>query len=140
MGVLVVAAIQDPRKETLPDRALFLTRILLAVTEADQITMVLGKGARDRGAAADKTPATAPGVGYVLVEGATEPIKVRFTYPTDTDIRAMAATYPAPLQAPLFSPGRSTSPPRHLGRPTPGPPPSHSLRPRPCCPPNSWAT
>ena len=104
MGVLVVAAIQDPRKETLPDRALFLTRILLGVTDADQITMVLGKGARERGALADKLPASAPGVGYVLVDGTSEPVKVRFTYPTDNDIRAMAATYPAPTQAPSITP------------------------------------
>jgi hypothetical protein len=74
-------------------RDLFTTRILLRVTEAAHVDMSLGDGALDRGAAAHRIPDTLPGVGYVLVEGAAEPVRVRFSYLTDADIRALAVTY-----------------------------------------------
>jgi S-DNA-T family DNA segregation ATPase FtsK/SpoIIIE len=49
VGVVVVAALQDPRKEVLPFRDLFPTRIALALVEAEQTDLVLGRGARQRG-------------------------------------------------------------------------------------------
>jgi S-DNA-T family DNA segregation ATPase FtsK/SpoIIIE len=98
VGVLVVAAVQDPRKETLPARDLFLSRILLGVTDPAHVNMVLGDGARQSGALADKLSIHAKGVGYVFIEGTTEPVKVRFPYLTDADIKAMAAAYPAPVE------------------------------------------
>ncbi|SBW18308.1 plasmid transfer protein [Candidatus Protofrankia californiensis] len=49
-GVVVVGAVQDPRKEVLPFRDLFPVRVALRMTEADQVDLVLGDGARDRGA------------------------------------------------------------------------------------------
>jgi S-DNA-T family DNA segregation ATPase FtsK/SpoIIIE len=99
VGVLVVAAIQDPRKEVLPFRDLFPTRIALGLTEESQVDMVLGDGARDRGALADQMPRWAKGVGYVILDGTPEPMRVRFSYVTDDDITAMAAQYPAPVDA-----------------------------------------
>ena len=47
VGISVVAAVQDPAKDTLPVRQLFTVRIGLRLTEATQTTMVLGQGARD---------------------------------------------------------------------------------------------
>ncbi|WP_307961990.1 hypothetical protein [Salinispora arenicola] len=41
VGVLVVAALQDPRKEVLPFRDLFPTRITLGLTEASQVDWCL---------------------------------------------------------------------------------------------------
>ncbi|GAB3157129.1 FtsK/SpoIIIE domain-containing protein [Micromonospora sonneratiae] len=99
VGVLVVAALQDPRKEVLPFRDLFPTRIALGLTEASQVDMVLGDGARNRGALADQMPRWAKGVGYVILDGTPEPVRVRFSYVTDDDIRAMAEQYPAPADA-----------------------------------------
>ena len=93
VGVYVLAAIQDPRKDVVTFRDLFTTRIALRVTEAGHVDMVLGDGALDRGAAAHRIPDTLPGVGYVLIEGAAEPVRVRFTYLTDTHIRGLAAAY-----------------------------------------------
>ncbi|GAA1690168.1 FtsK/SpoIIIE domain-containing protein [Fodinicola feengrottensis] len=90
VGVLVVAAVQDPRKETVPFRDLFPTRIALRLTDAEQVDLVLGKGARDRGALCDLLPESTPGVGYVVLEGVREPVRVRAGYPTDADIREMA--------------------------------------------------
>jgi DNA segregation ATPase FtsK/SpoIIIE, S-DNA-T family len=94
VGVLVVGALQDPRKDILPFRDLFPTRIALRLTEASHVDMVLGDGARDRGAVCDQIPDSQPGVGYVALDGVREPVRVRAGYVTDEDIAAMAAAYP----------------------------------------------
>jgi DNA segregation ATPase FtsK/SpoIIIE, S-DNA-T family len=55
--------------------------------------MVLGDGARDRGAVADQIsplPYVGAGVGYVRLEATPDPVRVRAAYVTDTDIIAMA--------------------------------------------------
>lgn len=93
VGVHVVAAIQDPRKETLPFRDLFPTRIGLRLTESGQVDMVLGDGMRDRGALCDRIPQTLPGVGYVVLDGDPTPMRIRASYLTDSDIRWLAETY-----------------------------------------------
>ncbi|HEX6970211.1 MAG TPA: FtsK/SpoIIIE domain-containing protein [Micromonosporaceae bacterium] len=93
VGVHVVAAIQDPRKEVLPFRDLFPTRIGLRLTEEAQVDMVLGEGMRDRGALCDRIPQSLPGVGYVVLDGDPTPMRVRFSYLTDDDIRDLAHTY-----------------------------------------------
>jgi S-DNA-T family DNA segregation ATPase FtsK/SpoIIIE len=93
VGVHVVAAIQDPRKEVLPARGLFPTRIVLRLSEPGEVDMVLGDGMRDRGALADRIAQTAQGVGYVVLEGDPTPMRVRFPYLDDEQIRNMARTY-----------------------------------------------
>ncbi|WP_433687625.1 FtsK/SpoIIIE domain-containing protein [Micromonospora carbonacea] len=112
VGVLVVAALQDPRKEVLPFRDLFPTRIALGLTEAAQVDMILGDGARNRGALADQMPRWAKGVGYVILDGTPEPLRVRFSYVTDDDIRDLARRYPAPADAAdiLAQVGRESTP------------------------------
>ena len=52
--VAVVGALQDPRKDVINLRNLFPTRIAMRLDESDQVDMVLGDGARDRGALADQ--------------------------------------------------------------------------------------
>jgi S-DNA-T family DNA segregation ATPase FtsK/SpoIIIE len=57
--------------------------------------MVLGDGARDRGAFCDQIssePSTGAGVGYVRLEAAPDPVRVRAAFVSDADIRAMTAT------------------------------------------------
>jgi DNA translocase FtsK/SpoIIIE-like protein len=93
VGVHVVAAIQDPRKEVLPARGLFPTRIALRLTESSEVDLVLSDGMRDRGALCDRIPETSAGVGYVVLDGDPTPMRVRFTFQTDYEIRDMAATY-----------------------------------------------
>ncbi|NDL60975.1 cell division protein FtsK [Phytoactinopolyspora sp. XMNu-373] len=95
VGVSVMAAVQDPRKEIINMRDLFPTRIGLRLTESDQVDMVLGDGARKRGARCDQIPESTPGIGYVLLEGQREPTRVRAAYVSDYDISAMTATYQA---------------------------------------------
>lgn len=90
VGVVVVAALQDPRKDVLPFRDLFPTRIALRLTEPEQVDMTLGDGARRRGAACDRIPEHLPGVGYVVLDGVAEPIRVRFPFIDDAHITDMA--------------------------------------------------
>jgi len=55
--------------------------------------MVLGDGARDRGAACElisTDPATGAGVAFVRVEADPDPVRVRAGWVSDADIRAMA--------------------------------------------------
>jgi DNA segregation ATPase FtsK/SpoIIIE, S-DNA-T family len=93
VGVVVVAALQDPRKEVLPFRDLFPTRIALALVEAEQTDLVLGRGARQRGADCSRIPLTTPGIGWVWCDGENEPVRVRAGWVTDADIDAMVAEY-----------------------------------------------
>jgi S-DNA-T family DNA segregation ATPase FtsK/SpoIIIE len=91
----VVGALQDPRKDVISLRNLFSTRIALQLDESDQVDMVLGDGARDRGALADQIsplPRTGAGVGYVRLEASPDPVRVRAAYVSDADIMAMAAS------------------------------------------------
>src|SRR5208337_4318239 len=83
VGVCVVGALQDPRKDVISLRNLFSTRIALRLDESDQVDMVLGDGARDRGALADQispVPWTGAGVGYVRLEASPDPVRVRAAY------------------------------------------------------------
>jgi S-DNA-T family DNA segregation ATPase FtsK/SpoIIIE len=86
VGVVVVGAVQDPRKEVLTVRDLFPTRIALRLSEAEQVNLVLGPGARNRGALCDRIPDRLPGIGYVAVDGISEPVRVRFSHITDATI------------------------------------------------------
>ena len=84
------------RKEVLGFRNLFPTRIALRLDERQQVDMVLGDGARDRGALCDQISDRQPGVGYVRLDGQAEPVRVRAAYVTDSDIAEMARDYPTP--------------------------------------------
>jgi S-DNA-T family DNA segregation ATPase FtsK/SpoIIIE len=91
-GYCVVAALQDPRKEVLNIRNLFPDKIALRLDEPGQADMILGDGARDRGALCDAIstdPATGAGVGFVRLEADPDPIRVRAAWVTDDDIRDM---------------------------------------------------
>jgi S-DNA-T family DNA segregation ATPase FtsK/SpoIIIE len=77
VGVVTIAALQDPRKDVLPFRDLFTTRIALRLMEKQQVWMVLGDEAYSRGAACERIPKALPGVGYVLLDGDREPTRVR---------------------------------------------------------------
>jgi len=93
VGYCVVAALQDPRKDVLTIRNLFPDRIAMRLDEPEQTDMVLGDGARDRGAACElipADPATGAGVAFVRLESDPDPVRVRAGWVTDFDIRALA--------------------------------------------------
>jgi S-DNA-T family DNA segregation ATPase FtsK/SpoIIIE len=103
VGYCVVGALQDPRKDVLTIRNLFPDRIAMRLDEPEQVDMVLGDGARDRGALADlisASPATGAGIAYVRLEASPDPTRVRAAWVSDTDIRAMCDRY-APHRTPL---------------------------------------
>jgi len=96
VGVTVVAATQDARKEVLGMRDLFPTRVALRSAEPEQADMVLGAGARARGARTDQISDRTPGVGYVALDGVPEPVRVRFAHVTDDHIAAVVTEYGRP--------------------------------------------
>ena len=103
VGYCVVAALQDPRKEVLNIRNLFPDKIALRLDEPSQADLVLGDGARDRGARCDEIsadPRTGAGVGFIRLEADPDPVRVRAAWVTDTDIQAMTGTTPAWRAAP----------------------------------------
>jgi S-DNA-T family DNA segregation ATPase FtsK/SpoIIIE len=92
-GVLVVAAVQDPGKDVIGFRDLFPSRVALRLLEDVQVDMVLGRSARMRGAECDLIPASLPGVGYVVLEGVREPVRVRASYVSDEDLAEMVEQF-----------------------------------------------
>jgi DNA segregation ATPase FtsK/SpoIIIE, S-DNA-T family len=105
VGYAVVAALQDPRKDVLTIRNLFPDRIAMRLDEPEQADMVLGDGARDRGAACElisTDPATGAGVAYIRVESDPDPVRVRAGWVTDADIRAMTAACLDDLEPPVL--------------------------------------
>jgi S-DNA-T family DNA segregation ATPase FtsK/SpoIIIE len=100
VGYCVVAALQDPRKEVLTIRNLFPDRIAMRLDEPEQVDMVLGDGARDRGAACElisSNPSTGAGVAFVRLEADPDPVRVRAGWVSDADIADLAAAcYPDP--------------------------------------------
>jgi DNA segregation ATPase FtsK/SpoIIIE, S-DNA-T family len=102
LGYSVVAALQDPRKDVLTIRNLFPDRIAMRLDEPEQVDMVLGDGARDRGATCElisSDPATGAGVAFVRVEADPDPVRVRAGWVSDADIRELAAAcIPEPVE------------------------------------------
>ncbi|GAB7190954.1 FtsK/SpoIIIE domain-containing protein [Kineococcus sp. NUM-3379] len=92
-GVVLVAALQDPRKEVLGLRNLFPTKVAMRLDEKAQVDMVLGEGAREAGAHCHRIPESMPGVAFVKVDGIREPVRVRASYYSDEAIAELAATY-----------------------------------------------
>jgi S-DNA-T family DNA segregation ATPase FtsK/SpoIIIE len=92
-GVSVVAATQDARKEVVGMRDLFPLRVALRTAEPAQADLILGRGARDRGARTEAIPDSSPGIGYVYREDTPEPVRVRFGYADDTRIRELASAH-----------------------------------------------
>jgi S-DNA-T family DNA segregation ATPase FtsK/SpoIIIE len=100
VGVVVVAALQDPRKEVVGFRNLFPCRVGLRLDDPGHVDMVLGDGARDQGARCDLIPRSQSGVGYLRIDGIREPVRVRAALVSDEHIAQLAATHPAPLPSP----------------------------------------
>ncbi len=96
-GVSMIAALQDPSKETMPNRQLFPIRIGLRLDEPTQVAMVHGQGARDRGARCDRIDEHTPGVGFVGQDGTTDFVRVRAFWVSDTAADQIVDAYsPAP--------------------------------------------
>jgi DNA segregation ATPase FtsK/SpoIIIE, S-DNA-T family len=96
VGYAVVAAVQDPRKETVNFRDLFPIRIAGGLPEP-MVDLVLGDGAHDAGALCEQIPLgnAGAGVGYVISETSLKPLCVRAAWCGDDAIkRALARNRP----------------------------------------------
>lgn len=103
VGFVVVAFVQDPRKETVSMRHLFQQIIALRLREAEEVRMTLGEGALAAGARCHRIPFSTPGVGYVVSEGG-RPVQVRAGFVSDQMIRTCATLFPAVRQIPITIP------------------------------------
>jgi S-DNA-T family DNA segregation ATPase FtsK/SpoIIIE len=91
LGVVVVAFLQDPRKEVLPMRGLFTQTVALRLRSRDEVAMVLGDGTADTAPAFRISPES-PGTGYVIAEDG-QVTKVRADFWSDLQIRSTASQY-----------------------------------------------
>lgn len=91
LGIVVVAFLQDPRKEILPMRGLFTQTIALRLRSRDEVTMVLGDGMAEA-APAHRIDPDRPGTGYVIAEDG-QVTKVRSDFWSDEQIRSTASKY-----------------------------------------------
>lgn len=104
VGVAVVGALQDPRKDVLTLRDLFTVRIALRLNEPTAPDMLLGAGARAAGARADRIDAEHPGVGYMMVDGTPAPERFRAAWLSDPAIDALIARARRPAALPPVDP------------------------------------
>jgi S-DNA-T family DNA segregation ATPase FtsK/SpoIIIE len=87
-GHVMLGAVQEPSKDVVPVRDLFTVRICLRVTSASHVDMVLGDGARLRGAMADEIPndPSTAGIGFVIRTRSCVPARVRAAYVNDAEV------------------------------------------------------
>lgn len=98
-GVSVVGAVQDPHKDTVKLRDLFLERLALRMTEEEQVDMVLGDGARRRGALCDQIKDWEHGVGYFRLNNQLTPTRIRIAWVDDERCDWLAAHFQPPASA-----------------------------------------
>ncbi|MEU4673010.1 FtsK/SpoIIIE domain-containing protein [Amycolatopsis sp. NPDC023774] len=89
LGLSVRGYVQEPTKDTVPVRELFTRRVCLRVTSKTHVGMVLGDGAYERGAWANRIGDSEAGVGYVWGEGIREPLRVRAGWVSDETVKAL---------------------------------------------------
>jgi S-DNA-T family DNA segregation ATPase FtsK/SpoIIIE len=105
LGVTVRGYVQEPTKDTVPVRELFPRRICLHVTAKSHVGMVLGDGAYERGAWANRIAEA--GVGYVFGEGIREPLRVRAGWVSDQTIKHLEAFVARPVTEDMAVPALS---------------------------------
>lgn len=101
-GVCVIGEVQDPRKSVVDFRHLFPIRVALRLDEPEQVDMVLGDGARERGAAAHEIAESTPGVAWVKTDGRRDVDRVRAFHPTQLDLDALCAYVTAGAPRPVL--------------------------------------
>ncbi len=107
LGVTVRGYVQEPTKDTVPVRELFPRRICLRVTAKSHVGMVLGDGAYERGAWANRITEAEAGVGYVFGEGIREPLRVRAGWVSDQTIKHLEAFVARPVTEDMAVPALS---------------------------------
>ena len=99
LGVVVVACVQDPRKDVVAMRGLFTQTVALRLRSADETVMVLGEGMTHL-APAHRISPTHPGIGWV-VDDAGAADRVRADFWPDELIRLLASRLASPVRVDL---------------------------------------
>ena len=105
LGVVVVACVQDPRKDTVSMRGLFTQTIALRLRSAEETRMVLGDGTAAL-APAHRVSPSAPGCGWVIDDDGTAD-RVRADHWPDPLVRQVATRYPAGVLEDVLGAGTS---------------------------------
>ena len=90
-GFEVILTSVEATKEVVRWRGLCATRVCYRTDDDGAADLVLGDGARDRGAATELIPETTPGVAYTRTEGRRDIARVRTFHVTDDHLAALAA-------------------------------------------------
>jgi len=90
-GFEVILTSVEATKEVVRWRGLCSTRVCYRTDDDGAADLVLGDGARDRGAATELIPETTPGVAYTRTEGRRDIARVRTFHVTDDHLAALAA-------------------------------------------------
>lgn len=96
-GIAVLAAMQDPRKESLASRDLFTATVALRFRTKDDAVLALGSAAYEAGAHCDRIPTTKAGMGYVIDGETGGIVQFRASWVSDADITEIARRFPAPV-------------------------------------------
>lgn len=125
VGFYLLAFVQDPRKETVGMRHMFPQKVALRLDEAAEVDMVLGEGARRRGAEAQHISRSTPGVGFAVAEDG-QVVRFRAAQVADEQIKLVSQFFPAPRHSPIEVPDSPA--PRATGRREPAAPSEPSTR------------
>lgn len=99
LGVVVVACVQDPRKDVVPVRGLFTQTVALRLRSIEETVMVLGEGSATIAPAHMISPRV-PGTAWIVDDaGAVDRVRADF-WPDDV-IRAVARTHSAAVATEL---------------------------------------
>jgi S-DNA-T family DNA segregation ATPase FtsK/SpoIIIE len=98
LGFTVRGYVQEPTKDTVPVRELFPRRICLRVSAKSHVGMVLGEGAYERGAWANRIGESEAGTGYVVGEGIREPLRIRAGWVPDEAIKQLEKFITGPVE------------------------------------------
>lgn len=96
-GIAVLAAMQDPRKESLASRDLFTATVALRFRTKDDAVLALGSAAYEAGAHCDRIPTTKAGMGFVIDGETGGIVQFRASWVSDEDITEIARRFPAPV-------------------------------------------
>ncbi|SJN36896.1 Transfer protein traSA [Microbacterium esteraromaticum] len=97
-GYAILAALQDPRKESLATRDLYSQTVALRFRTRDDAILALGTSAYEAGAHAERIAQSQPGTGYVIDGDSGDLVRFRAFWIEDEVIRHIAQTYAAPSE------------------------------------------
>jgi S-DNA-T family DNA segregation ATPase FtsK/SpoIIIE len=92
-GYVVLAALQDPRKEALASRDLYTQTLALRFRTRDDAVLALGQTAYDAGARCEQIPSATPGAGFAIDSESGDIVQFRAFWVSDGDLREMARRY-----------------------------------------------